>query len=1047
MTLGSLAGRGRSSFARFYGLTAIAVALMTGVITGSLVTGDSVRSTLIRRVSERLGRTETVIFAQNSFVDRALLDDPSFAGARGILMTRGFVSDGGKLIPVTVYGVDDVSVPANGAKINRALEKEFAGGVPSDIVLRLPATGLTPSGSLFVTENYTTVLRLAFSGAVETDDGGNLSLKNEQTIPFNIFLHRDDLAEALEVEGKINLVLLDRAFSSEELARAWRPVHSGLKTRVANGETEIYSDRTFIQGEAVDAVLRRNPTTNRLFSYLANSIERGERSIPYSFVTALDRYADETLSDHHAVLSDYAAARLGARIGDTISLSYFVSRDLKTLSERSRAFKVTKIVPLAELQADGGLSVDFPGLSNVEKCTDWNSDLPIDMNRIGDEDERYWKLYRNTPKILAGYGALALDWGNAYGTATALRVDGDAEETALRDIQDLKPEMFGIRLIRPREAGMEAARNGVDFAGLFLALGFFIVVSAVLLMMVPLSEMFQVRRNETALLESLGYSRRRIAALFGREAAPVVLVASLVGALLGPVYTGAILLLLGGVWRGATQTSGFSLVPDAGTIVAGLIAGTVISTTALWLLLRKGSRDGFGTGKKTSREPRRKSAKSVRAKLAPALLAATLAAATALPLLADDPTMAFVASGALLTAAAAVFGNDFLRRAGKNPKAEMKVSRLIWATIYARRRQALLSFVTLAFGVFIVFSVGLNRRNFADPSRHLEATGGYSLMCETSVPIHHNLDTRQGREKLALVDLPPETETVQFSRYGADDASCLNLNRVATPTVLGVDTEILARSDFDIARSPYGDKAATFAAMRTTTDGTIPALVDETVLEWSLMRKLGDTIAYVGNKGRRVAVRLVGTLKNSIFQGNVLIDKRFFAEAWSETAGSELMLVKVDERNVAATKNLLSQALSDYGVRVTATVDRLKELNGVTDTYLSIFMTLGALGLLLGIMSFVIVVRKNLSARRYEIELYRTLGFGDDTVKSILYKENVATPLYALATGVMASIVGASAGFAAIGVSLWIAVLGFTLVFAGCVMGFVRVVIRGLDNG
>jgi putative ABC transport system permease protein len=1004
MTLGSFAKRGRSAFARFYALTAAAAAILTGVITGSLVIGDSVRATLMRRVSERLGKTETVVFAQNSFLDRALLDDASFAGARGLLATRGFVAHGGNLIPVAVYGTDYMSVPANGAKLNRALEREFAGGAPSDIVLRLPATGLTPSGSLFVTDNYTTVLRLAFAGVAETVEGGDFSLKNEQTLPLNIFLDRDALATALGTENRVNLVLFDRDFSREELAGAWRPEHSGLKTRVTDGVTEIYSDRTFIGGGATDAVMRNCPTANRLFSYLANSIDCGERGIPYSFVTALDRYAGEKLGDSDAVLSDYAAASLGARVGDSIRLSYFVSRNLKTLSERSRAFAVTRIVPIAALQSDSGLSADFPGLSNVEKCTDWDSDLPIDMSRIGDEDERYWKLYRNTPKVLAGYGALASDWSNAYGTATALRIDGNI---VLREIRELNPEMFGIRLIRPREAGFEAARNGVDFAGLFLALGIFIVVSAVLLMMAPLSEMIQLRRGETALLESLGYSRRRIAALFGREAAAAILAGSLAGALLGPLYTGGVLLLLGGVWRGATQTSGFSLAPNAGTMLVGLIAGTVISTIALLLLLRKEARNGFGTERKNQTKTCRKTSKSHRANFAPALLAAALAAAaTALPLLADDPTMAFVASGTLLTAAAAVFGSDFLRRKGGKPTAEMNVSRLIWATILYRRQQALLSFVTLALGVFIVLSVGLNRQNFADPSQHLAATGGYSLLCETSVPIQHNLDTRRGREKLALADLPPETRILQFSRYGADNASCLNLNRVGTPTVLGADTEALAESDFEIARSLCGDKAATFAAMRTKTDGTIPALVDETVLEWSLMRKLGDTIVYTGDGGRDVAVRLVATLKNSIFQGNIIVDKRFFAEAWSETTGSELMLAKIDEKNIAATKNLLSQGLSDYGARVVATTDRLKELNEVSNTYLSIFMTLGALGLLLGIMSFIITVRKNLAARRYEIDLYRTLGFGNDTVKYILYRENAITPLYALAIGAAAAIVG-----------------------------------------
>ena len=49
-------------FARYYRLVAMAVVITVAVIVGSLVVGDSVRMTLVRRVTERLGNTETIIF-------------------------------------------------------------------------------------------------------------------------------------------------------------------------------------------------------------------------------------------------------------------------------------------------------------------------------------------------------------------------------------------------------------------------------------------------------------------------------------------------------------------------------------------------------------------------------------------------------------------------------------------------------------------------------------------------------------------------------------------------------------------------------------------------------------------------------------------------------------------------------------------------------------------------------------------------------------------------------------------------------------------------
>ena len=102
-----------------------------------------------------------------------------------------------------------------------------------------------------------------------------------------------------------------------------------------------------------------------------------------------------------------------------------------------------------------------------------------------------------------------------------------------------------------------------------------------------------------------------------------------------------------------------------------------------------------------------------------------------------------------------------------------------------------------------------------------------------------------------------------------------------------------------------------------------------------------------------------------------------------------MFLLKTGESEREEVKKLISQALSEYGVRVMTTNDRLRQFNTVTDTYLTIFMTLGGLGLLLGILSFIIVIRKNLAMRRDEIRLYRVLGFTDGQIGRIFYKENI----------------------------------------------------------
>jgi putative ABC transport system permease protein len=347
--------------------------------------------------------------------------------------------------------------------------------------------------------------------------------------------------------------------------------------------------------------------------------------------------------------------------------------------------------------------------------------------------------------------------------------------------------------------------------------------------------------------------------------------------------------------------------------------------------------------------------------------------------------------------------------------------------------------------VLIVFSVGLNRQGFADSSQIRTATGGFALWAQTSVPIFHNIQTEDGRSRLGLMNLYSDAHVLQLLKYSADDASCLNLNRVATPNVLGIDMNDLNDADFRITRTIFDENRRNVACsqnFKTTHNGLIPALIDETVLTWTLMRRLGDTLVYLGERGDTVLIQIAGTIDNSIFQGHILIDKSLFSEAWSEISGSEVMLVNVPESEVERTKILLSQALHMFGIRVMTTNERMRLFYSVTDTYLTIFLTLGGLGLLLGIFSFVIVVRKNLLARTREISLYRSLGFNEKRLQNLLYNENIIIPLSAIFAGSLLSLFGVFFGFG--NVSIWVLLMAvlFLIGFVCSVIIFVKATVK-----
>lgn len=1007
-------------FGRYYRLILFSVVVAVAVIVGSLVVGDSVRATLRGIVEERLGQNRSVIFSRQSMIEDAVLHNPIMAQAEGYLMLEGFLSYEGRMIPVTVWGSDNVEQ----CVINQPLAEEL-GGVPSEeLVLRLPATGMVPSGSLFVTENYTTSLRVAVAGVIGADEGGNMNLRNEQTRPLSLFVPRHILAETMELEGKINLILCKDIISQEQWQEVWQPQYSGLNVAATDSGQEVISSRIFLQQQVVEAIVRDNERVNRVYSYLANDIISRHDTIPYSFVTAMDRYRDIELSHDEAILSDYSARRLNVKVGDKVEVSYFVAGQMKNLSVKSCYLTVRAILPIEELKADKSLSAEFPGLSDVESCTEWESDLPIDMDRISTEDEDYWYSYRQTPKAIIPYQLIAQDWASDYGVATALRV-----ESADRvNLSSLRSEMFGVDLFHPQEEAMYGANNGVDFAGLFLALGFFVVAAALMLMYVPLWEMYSEREREIVTLATIGYSVQRIKRQLLLEALPVVFVGCLIGVVVGVIYTGAILWLLEGVWQGATHTAAFHIHIRMLTVILGLVASVVLVLLVLVVAV------GQALGDVARLAQYDKETRNVKGRK-DSLLWVVLATIAAIGIylysfIASGSVLLFVLAGLLAMLAMIGWvdwsiGHQHRSALGKQT---LSAKRLYFAQLYMQRSRNALSLLTLAFGVFIVFVVGLNRRTFDDGSKLLGATGGYSLWCQTSVPLQHDPSTHEGRTELSIAkEWDSAADVLSCLRYSADDASCLNLNKVSTPTVLGVDLESFGESDFAFADNIYGldDRRALMRELaRPLGKDTYPAVIDATSLLWSLMKEMGDTLRYKSHDGREVNIVPAATLSGSVFQGNILLDKSLFSEVWPEHNGCNIFLVKTEQPK--QMKNYISQTLYEYGTLVTPTTKRLEEFNEVTDTYLSIFMTLGSIGLLLGLLSFVIVVRKNLTRSRADIAHYLLLGFAPSHVAEILYRENIFVPRVAIVVGVIGAIIGVGHQIVAVGFGVWLGAVVIT---------------------
>ena len=176
-----------------------------------------------------------------------------------------------------------------------------------------------------------------------------------------------------------------------------------------------------------------------------------------------------------------------------------------------------------------------------------------------------------------------------------------------------------------------------------------------------------------------------------------------------------------------------------------------------------------------------------------------------------------------------------------------------------RRNVMIVSF--LSVGVYMVVSTGLNRK---DLTSHADlpssGTGGYDYFVETTMPVLFDTNSKQGREDL---NIPAAAQVVQFQSQPGDDASCLNLNKISRPRLMACNPEAFdQRGAFTFAtRTDELDAQHPWLTLnKTLADDVIPAIADQTVIQWGLMKSVGDTLMYKTEDGRNLKLKTGGRI-------------------------------------------------------------------------------------------------------------------------------------------------------------------------------------------
>ncbi len=1050
----------------------LGAAIGSAVLIGALVVGDSVRNSLREMAMARLGRVHFSLTANDRLFREAtadLLNKEIKAPSSAALMLSGSASSqGGKsrANQVHIIGIQDsfwelsrldvkpkLVADNPGIVINRRLADQLNVSAGESILLRIEkVSSLSRDAPMAPQDDITTVLRLPISRVLPDSTIGRFSLAANQVPPFNAFVPLEQLQEKMETSGKVNLLLagqnaaenLTMQSMQEALSKVWTLEDSELQLNdLPQGGFELRTPRVFIDESLAESIMQAIPNAAGILTYFVNEIRKDDKVVPYSMVTAMNApLVPPGMKDNQILLNQWAADKLNVAPGDEIQLKYFIVGIMRQYEERTRIFQLHSILPMSPMVTDSDLMPDFPGLTDAESCRDWDTGLPVDLGRLGDQDQEYWNEYRGAPKAFVTLHAGLSMWNNRFGNLTAIRFDpnGKSLEESRRLIeQELNPVDTGLIFSPARETALNAGNQSMDFGGLFIGFSFFLITAALILMALLFRFGLEQRMKETGLLLALGMKKKAVRNLFLIEGSILAFLGGLIGVLGGVYYAKAMLYGLTTIWKDAVGTSSLTFSVTGTTLMIGLVSSTLIAISVIFITIRKQaslpavqllSESG------SVEDPWEKKATWKKKDLwtgGITGIVGILIIGTSIITGNTSSPAAFFSAGALLLISG-MCEISVVLNVVKSQSSLLKMSILNLGIRNAARRRtrSLATAGLLACGSFLVVSVGANRLDSSlDAELRSSGTGGFALIGETSVAISQDLNGEDGRAFFGLDDsnLQPDS-IVQMRVLDGDDASCLNLNRTQKPRILGVDPLLLkSRNAFTFAKVADGfTKEQGWSILKTDADSTvIPAIGDMNSILWALGKKVGDTLDYQDAKGESFKIKIVGAVANSILQGNLLIDETAFVHRYPNQSGYRMFLVDADSNQIEETSELLSVSMEDMGMQITPTIKRLDDFNGVQNTYLSTFQILGGLGLILGSFGLGIVVLRNVLERRAEFALLKAVGFRTRMLHYLVVSEHTALLLTGLLTGVVSAVIAVIPALTSPGAQVPYRSLGLTL--------------------
>jgi putative ABC transport system permease protein len=572
---------------------------------------------------------------------------------------------------------------------------------------------------------------------------------------------------------------------------------------------------------------------------------------------------------------------------------------------------------------------------------------------------------------------------NGVSSIAVRAADGTSQEELVDRVDKVLPD--GLEAVSGTDV---STQNADDINELFLdMLTTFLTVFAGIALLVATFSIYNTfsiivaqRTRTAALLRAIGASRRQVLVSVVVEAFVVAVVASLAG-LVGGIG-------VAGLLKGLFDAAGFALpaggiVVTTGAVIVSVLVGLVVTLLAGIIPAIKASRvPPLAALRDVAVERTSPSAPRI---VAGAILAGVGIATTAASALSDDPSLAIVGLGAVITLIGAVVLGPVVARpvAGLlgTPLARLRGLSGSLARQNAirnpRRTAATASALMVGVGIvtlFTVFAASLKESTAATIDRSFAGD-----LVISSGPFGGSLSPDLA---VGVGELPEVDSAVGIGRGFASVEGDTKQMTVADPADLAsaVDVGVTAGSVADLADDEIAISDATADA-----NG------------WAL----GDTLPVTFADGVRTDLTVGATYDVSDIVGGYVLPSETYAPHTRQPVDSTVVVDLADGTSLADGKAAVERVAASYGSPDVEDRDEFAAtMSAGADMFLTIIYALLALAIIIALMGIANTLSLSIHERTRELGLLRAVGQTRGQLRSMVRWESVIVATFGVVGGI-----------------------------------------------